>query len=78
VEVVGDDFDDIVKTAVQLKNYLDSKNIPGVEKLKLDVDITKPELTLIVDRERAMREGLSTDRSVWNFVQHCLVVSPVN
>ncbi|HMH33399.1 MAG TPA: efflux RND transporter permease subunit [Puia sp.] len=60
IEVVGDDFDDIVKTAVQLKNYLDGKNIAGVEKLKLDVDITKPELTLSIDRERAMREGLST------------------
>jgi multidrug efflux pump len=60
VEVVGEEFDDIVKTAVQLKNYLDGKNIAGVEKLKLDVDITKPELTLSIDRERAMREGLST------------------
>ena len=60
IEVVGEDFDDIVSTAVNLKNYLDSVNIPGVEKLKLDVDVTKPELTLTVDRERALREGLST------------------
>ncbi|MFI5152655.1 MAG: efflux RND transporter permease subunit [Chitinophagales bacterium] len=60
VEVVGEEFDEIVRTAVKLKNYLDSKNIAGVEKLKLDVDITKPELTLSVDRERALREGLST------------------
>ncbi len=60
IEVVGDEFDDIVKTAVKLKDYLDAKNIAGVEKLKLDVDVTKPELTLVVDRERALREGLST------------------
>ena len=60
VEVVGEEFDEIVRTAVKLKNFLDSKNIAGVEKLKLDVDITKPELTLSVDRERALREGLST------------------
>ncbi|RTL57233.1 MAG: efflux RND transporter permease subunit [Sphingobacteriales bacterium] len=60
IEVIGDEFDDIVKTAVKLKNYLDSVNVPGVEKLKLDVDVNKPELTLTVDRERAMREGLST------------------
>ena len=58
IEVIGDEFDDIVKTAVKLKNYLDSVNVPGVEKLKLDVDVNKPELTLTVDRERAMREGL--------------------
>ncbi|MBC7904307.1 MAG: efflux RND transporter permease subunit [Gemmatimonadaceae bacterium] len=60
IEVVGEEFDDIVKTSVALKNFLDTKNIPGVEKLKLDVDVTQPELTLSVDRERAMREGLST------------------
>lgn len=60
IEVIGDEFDDIVRTAVKLKNYLDAQNIAGVEKLKLDVDVTKPELTLSVDRERALREGLST------------------
>ena len=60
IEVVGDDFDAIIKTAVSLKNFLETKNIEGVEKLKLDVDVTKPELTLTIDRERATREGLST------------------
>jgi multidrug efflux pump subunit AcrB len=60
IEVTGDDFDEIIKTAIPLKRYLDSKNIPGVEKLKLDVDVTKPELALTIDRERAQREGLST------------------
>jgi len=60
IEVVGEEFDDIIKTAVKLKNFLDARNIAGVEKLKLDVDVTKPELTLSVDRERALREGLST------------------
>jgi multidrug efflux pump subunit AcrB len=60
VEVVGDDFDEIVRTAVSLKRFLDEKNIKGVEKLKLDVDVTKPELALTIDRERAQREGLST------------------
>lgn len=60
IEVVGEDFDEIIRTSVKLKNYLDSVNVEGVEKLKLDVDVTKPELTLTIDRERALREGLST------------------
>ncbi len=60
VEVVGEEFDEIIATAVELKNFLEEKNIPGVEKLKLDVDVSKPELTLTIDRERALREGLST------------------
>ncbi|UAY52184.1 efflux RND transporter permease subunit [Ferruginibacter albus] len=60
VEVVSDDFNDLTKTAVTLKNYLDSINIPGVEELKMDVDLTNPEITLTVDRERALAAGVSS------------------
>lgn len=60
IEVVGEDFDDIIATAVNLKNYLDGINIGGIDGLKFDVDVTKPELALTIDRERANREGLST------------------
>ena len=34
--------------------------IPGVEELKMDVDLTNPEITLTVNRERALIEGVST------------------
>lgn len=61
IEVVGEDFDEIVATAVDLKNYLERVNIEGVQ-LRMDVDVTKPELTLTIDRERATREGLSTSQ----------------
>ena len=60
IEVSSDDFDHLTKTAVDLKNYLDNKQIKGVEELKFDVDLTNPEITLSVDRERALIEGLST------------------
>jgi len=60
LEVVSDDFDHLTKTAVNLKNYLDNKQIPGVEELKMDVDLTNPEITLTIDRERAMIAGVST------------------
>ncbi|HVZ57370.1 MAG TPA: efflux RND transporter permease subunit [Chitinophagaceae bacterium] len=60
IEVASDDFDQLTKTAVALKNYLDSIRVPGVEELKMDVDLTNPEITLKVDRERALIEGVST------------------
>jgi multidrug efflux pump len=62
IEVIGEEFDEIVRTAVDLKRFLDSVNVFGVEKLKLDVDVSKPELGLTIDRERARREGLSTSQ----------------
>jgi len=60
IEVVSEDIDALVKTAANLKNYLDSINIPGVEELKMDVDLTNPEITLTVDRQRALIEGVSS------------------
>lgn len=60
IEVKSEDFDALIHTAVALKNYLDSVNVPGVEELKMDVDLTNPEVSLTVDRERALAEGVSS------------------
>ena len=60
IEVASDNFDHLTKTAVNLTNYLNNLQIPGVEELKLDVDLTNPEILLSIDRERAMIEGVST------------------
>jgi multidrug efflux pump subunit AcrB len=60
IEVASEDFDNLVKTAVNLKNYLDSIQVPGVEELKMDVDLNNPEITLTVDRERALVQGVSS------------------
>jgi multidrug efflux pump subunit AcrB len=60
IEIASDNFDNLTKTAVALKNYLDSTQIPGIEELKMDVDLTNPEITLNINRQRAMIEGVST------------------
>jgi multidrug efflux pump subunit AcrB len=60
IEIQGDDFDKLIKTSVGLKNYLDAAQIPGIEELKMDVDLQNPELTLTIDRERALSMGVSS------------------
>lgn len=60
IEIASEDFDGLIKTAVNLKNYLDSIQVPGVEELKMDVDLNNPEITLTVDRERALIQGVSS------------------
>ena len=62
IEVVGDNFDNISRTATQLFNYLDTNRIFGIENLQPDVDLSNPEITIHVDRERAMLEGLSSSQ----------------
>jgi multidrug efflux pump subunit AcrB len=60
IEITSDEFNDLIKTSVKLKNYLDSINTPGLEELKMDVDLSNPEITLTVDRERALIAGVSS------------------
>jgi multidrug efflux pump len=60
IEVASEDFDNLIKTAVSLKNYLDSIQVAGVEELKMDIDLNNPEISLTINRERALREGVSS------------------
>jgi multidrug efflux pump subunit AcrB len=60
IEISSDNFENLTSTASSLKNYLDSIQIPGVEELNMDVDLTNPEITLTIDRQRALIEGVST------------------
>ncbi len=60
IEVTGDNFESIAKVSTQLFNYLDTNQVAGVENLQSNVDLSNPEITINVDREKAMMEGLST------------------
>jgi len=60
IEIVGEEFDELNQTAQNLKRYLDSLQIDGVEELKSDLSISKPQLKITVDRQRANTEGIST------------------
>jgi multidrug efflux pump len=60
VEIVGDQFDELAKIATGLSNYLDTNQIAGIENLHTDVDLNSPEITVNIDREKAMAQGLST------------------
>ena len=60
IEVSGDDFEKIAAVASQLFNYLDTNRVAGVENLQPDVDLNNPEITINIDRQRAMMEGVTT------------------
>jgi len=60
IEVVGDNFENISSVATSLYNFLDTNKVNGIENLQADVDLNNPEITINVDREKAMFEGIST------------------
>jgi multidrug efflux pump subunit AcrB len=62
IEIIGDEFDELTTVSKDLKRYLDSLQIPGIEELKSDLVTNKPEILIEVDRERANREGITSSQ----------------
>ncbi len=60
LEVAGDDYELLLATAENIKQFIKNKNILGIEELKLDVEQGKPELPIIIDRQKARRLNVST------------------
>jgi len=61
IELAGDNLDSLVHTASRLKNYL-AQQVQGIEDLRADVESDKPEIVFDIDRERANREGISSNQ----------------
>jgi multidrug efflux pump subunit AcrB len=60
IEITGDNYDELIKVAANMKEFLKSKNISGIEELKLDVELGKPEMIVNIDRQKANRLSVST------------------
>lgn len=60
IELKGEDYEKMLVEAEELREYIDELNIPGIEKLQIDVNRSKPELNVTVDRVRAGQLGIST------------------
>lgn len=60
IEIIGRDFDRLLELTASIQRYIEERHIPGIEGLKLDLDIGKPELLIHINRDKARRFGLST------------------
>ncbi len=60
LEISGRDFDKLLYLTDTLRAMFNEANIPGIEALKIDLDVGKPEVLVNIDREKARRYGLST------------------
>ncbi len=59
IELAGQDYDLLIQTAEKMKQFINSKNIAGIDELKIDVNKDKPALEVLVDREKAGELGVS-------------------
>ena len=60
IQVKGPDFQELISQVENMRKYINESNIPGIEKLGLDLSTRKPELLIDFDRDRLRRYGLST------------------
>lgn len=60
LELKGDDYNQMLAESNKIISYINSKNIPGIEKLQVDINKDSPELQVSVDRANAGSIGVST------------------
>lgn len=61
IDVTGKgEYRELIFEAQRIMNYLDSTNVKGVEKLKLNVEANRPEIPITVDRDQVRKLNAST------------------
>ncbi len=59
IELEGKDYAELIATAEKMKDFINTKNIQGIDELKIDVNKSKPGMTVKVDRKKAGELGVS-------------------
>ncbi len=62
IELEGKDYTELINTAEDIRNFINTKNIAGIEELKIDVNKGKPSMQVVVDREKAGELGVSVSQ----------------
>jgi multidrug efflux pump subunit AcrB len=60
IEIRGENFEELLTLSDEVKKTIEQENIPGIEGLKIDLELSKPELLIHIDRDQARRLGIST------------------
>ncbi|MDT0675171.1 efflux RND transporter permease subunit [Autumnicola musiva] len=60
IELKGENYENMLAEAENLRSYIQNLSIAGIEELKIDVNKSKPELDVRVDRQKAGQLGVST------------------
>lgn len=60
IEIEGSDYNELISLAERMRSFINTKNIPDIDELKIDVNKDKPGMQVIVDRKKAGELGVST------------------
>ncbi len=60
IELEGEDYAELIVTAEKMRDFINTRNIAGIDELKIDVNRDKPGMQVVVDRKKAGELGVST------------------
>jgi len=60
IQLEGKNYEELIKTAEEMRDFINSKSIAGIDQLKIDVNKSKPAMLVEVDRKKAGELGVST------------------
>jgi multidrug efflux pump len=59
IEITGENFDSLIAISARLKSTINKSGIKGIDNLKSDLVLNKPELKVEINAEKAQREGVT-------------------
>lgn len=62
IEITGDEFDVLQKLEKDVLKMIEQSGIEGIDQLRSDLVTNKPEIVIDVNREKAQREGISSQQ----------------
>ena len=60
IEIEGSDYAELILVAEKMREFINTKNIAGIDELKIDVNKSKPSMQVEIDRKKAGELGVST------------------
>ena len=58
IEIKGNDYNELISIAKELRQFINNENIPGVEQVKIDVNKSKPGIEVEIDRKKSGSLGV--------------------
>ena len=59
IEIEGRDYAELILVAEKMREFINTKNIAGIDELKIDVNKSKPSVQVEIDRQKAGELGVS-------------------
>ncbi|MCT4648268.1 MAG: efflux RND transporter permease subunit [Carboxylicivirga sp.] len=62
IELIGKDYEELIRTAEGMRDFINTKNINGISELKIDVNKSKPVMEVFIDRKKAGDLGIDAGK----------------